>query len=159
MPSNPADRFGARSNRHTKNQFGDTVNLTNGRPLTYFSGHYGHESSRFSAAAPTYTSRFYGKEDGSLSRRNPKNWSRRCWLILAAVLIVVLILIIIIAIVVSRANRYPNYSKLNYNLVDTYAGTSFFDNFNYFTGYDPAQGFVQCVRHFRQSRKLALTHP
>jgi hypothetical protein len=80
-------------------------------------------------------------------------------LILAAVLIVVLILIIIIAIVVSRANRYPNYSKLNYNLVDTYAGTSFFDNFNYFTGYDPAQGFVQCVRHFRQFRKLALTHP
>jgi hypothetical protein len=152
MPSNPADRYGARSDGHTKNQFSDTVNLTKDRPPTYFSGHFGHESPRFSAAAPTYTSGFYGKEDGSLWRRNPKNWSRRCWLILAAVLIVVLILIIIIAVVVSRANRYPNYSKLNYNLVDTYAGTSFFDNFNYFTGYDPAQGFVQCVHHFTQSR-------
>jgi hypothetical protein len=158
MPSNPADRYGARSNRHTKNQFSDTVNLTKDRPPTYSSGHYGRKSSRFSAAAPTYTSGFYGKEDESLSRRNPKNWSRRCWLILATVLIVVLTLIIIIAVAFSRANRYPNYSKLNYNLVDTYAGTSFFDNFNYFTGYDPAQGFVQCVQYLAQSRKLVLTH-
>jgi hypothetical protein len=158
MPSNPADRYGARSNRHTKNQFSDTVNLTKDRPPTYSSGHYGRKSSRFSAAAPTYTSGFYGKEDESLSRRNPKNWSRRCWLILATVLIVVLTLIIIIAVAFSRANRYPNYSKLNYNLVDTYAGTSFFDNFNYFTGYDPAQGFVQYVQYLAQSRKLVLTH-
>jgi hypothetical protein len=158
MPSNPADRYGARSNRHNKNPLSDTVNLTKDRPPTYSSGHYGRESSIFSAAAPTYSSGFYGKEDGSLPRHNPKNWTRRCWLILAAVLIVVLILVIIIAVVFSRANRYPNYSKLNYNLVDTYAGTSFFDNFNYFTGYDPAQGFVQCVQHLMQSQELVLTH-
>jgi hypothetical protein len=115
-------------------------------PPTYFSGQYGHESSRFSAIAPSDASGFYRKEDGGWSRRNPKNWPRRCWLILVAVLIVVLILIIIITVIVNRANRYPNYSKLNYNLVDTYAGTLFFDNFNYFTSYDPAQGLIQCVQ-------------
>jgi hypothetical protein len=64
-------------------------------------------------------------------------------MILGAALIIALIIIIAVVVVVSRANRYPDYSRLNYNLVDTYSGTSFFDNFNYFTGYDPAQGFVQ----------------
>jgi hypothetical protein len=145
MPNNPADRYGGRSNGHIKDQFSDTVHLTKDRPPTYTSGHYGQESSRFSRAAPTYTSGVDGQDDGSSSRRNPKNWSRRCWILLAAVLVVLLLIIIIIAVVVSRANRYPDYSKLNYNLVDTYSGTSFFDNFNYFTGYDPAQGFVQYV--------------
>jgi hypothetical protein len=62
---------------------------------------------------------------------------------LAVLLLIVLVIVIVVAVVVSRDNRYPDYSKLNYNLVDTYSGTSFFDNFNYFTGYDPAQGFVQ----------------
>ena len=143
MPYNAADRYGGRSNGPVTNPFGDTVHLTNDRPPTYTSGHHGHESSRFSRAAPTYTSGFYGKEGESLSKRNPKNWSRRCWIVLAAALIVVLIIIVVIAIVVSRANRYPDYSKLNYNLVDQYSGTSFFDHFDYFTGFDPAQGFVQ----------------
>ncbi|RMZ92432.1 hypothetical protein DV736_g342, partial [Chaetothyriales sp. CBS 134916] len=40
------------------------------------------------------------------------------------------------------ANRYPDYSQLNYSLAETYQGETFFDSFNYFYGYDPAQGFV-----------------
>ncbi|ORY04943.1 concanavalin A-like lectin/glucanase domain-containing protein [Clohesyomyces aquaticus] len=45
----------------------------------------------------------------------------------------------------TRANAYPNYSKLNYKLEDTYSGPDFFSNFDYFTGYDPSHGFVHYV--------------
>jgi hypothetical protein len=41
-----------------------------------------------------------------------------------------------------RANRYPDYTPLNYKLVDTYEGPSFFDNFDYFSDEDPTKGFV-----------------
>ncbi len=85
----------------------------------------------------------YDDDETRGSRRNPKNWSRRCWIILAAIVVVVLAIVIPVAVVVSRANRYPDYSTLNYNLVDTFSGTDFFDNFDYYTGYDPADGFVQ----------------
>ena len=77
--------------------------------------------------------------------RDPRKWSLRCWITTVAVNIICLIIIIIVAVMVSKANRYPNYSKLNYRLVETYSGESFFDKFNYFFGYDPAQGFVQYV--------------
>lgn len=88
------------------------------------------------------TSGFYGRGMAT-SRRNPKNWSRKCWIIVAIVSVIVLVIVIVVAVVVSRENRYPNYSKLQYNLVDTFSGSNFFDNFDYFTGYDPAAGFVQ----------------
>jgi hypothetical protein len=143
MPNNAADRYVRRGDGHINTLFSDTAHLTNDRPPTYHSEHYGHESARYSRAAPTYTSGFYGKKDRNLSKRNPKNWTRRCWVIVAVPLLILLIIVIVVAVVVSRDNRYPDYSKLNYNLVNTYSGTSFFDNFNYFTGYDPAQGFVQ----------------
>jgi hypothetical protein len=99
---------------------------------------------------------------------NPKNWSRRIWLIVGTVifLIVVAIIATIIGVRATKDNggsgvdysSYPDYSKLNYTLVDTCelrpglrlgctqrssgadltdSGTSFFDEFNYFTGYDP----------------------
>jgi len=45
----------------------------------------------------------------------------------------------------ARRNRYPSYTKLTYSIQDTYSGTSFFDNFDYFTGYDPSSGFVHYV--------------
>lgn len=64
---------------------------------------------------------------------------------LAAVHAIFLIIIIAVAVAVSRANRYPEYTKLNYSLTDTYSGTGFFDNFDYFYGYDPAGGFVHYV--------------
>lgn len=79
------------------------------------------------------------------SRFDPRGWRLRTK-ILAGIGVVVLIIVIIVASVLgTRANRYPDYSKLDYTLEDTYQGTSFFDDFNYFTGYDPAQGFVQYV--------------
>lgn len=57
---------------------------------------------------------------------NPKNWSRRIWLIVATVtiLIVVAIVATVIGVRATRDNgggnsSYPDYSKLNYTLVDT----------------------------------------
>ena len=79
--------------------------------------------------------------------RSPK-WHPRNWTLCTKVVVVVLALIIVIAIIVgavvgSRDNRYPAYSKLNYEIQDTYEGSDFFNNFDYFTGYDPSSGFVQ----------------
>lgn len=54
-------------------------------------------------------------------------------------------MIIAIAVSGSKANTYPKYSPLSYSLTDTYAGISFFDNFDYFSGVDPAGGFVHYV--------------
>jgi hypothetical protein len=95
---------------------------------------------------------------------NPKNWSRRTWLIAGTMtaLLVVAIIATAIGVRVTRDkdggnSSYPDYFKLNYTLVDTCelkvelclgctrssganladSGTSFFDKFNYFTGYDP----------------------
>lgn len=83
------------------------------------------------------------------SWKRPRTWSRRCWLLAAAVVVILLIIVIVVPIEVVKANRYPNYYPLKYSLKDTYSGESFFDQFDYFYGYDPAQGFVQYVdRHF-----------
>ena len=76
-------------------------------------------------------------------RWKPNTWSRKCWIITAAIVVIVLIIVIVVAVEVTKANRYPNYSALSYNLAETYSGESFFDNFDYFSGYDPASGFVQ----------------
>jgi hypothetical protein len=79
----------------------------------------------------------------STSTRNPKNWSRKCGIILTVCVIIIATLVIVVALIVTRENRYPDYSTLNYTLIDTFSGSSFFDNINYLTGYDPAAGFVQ----------------
>ncbi|SPQ21189.1 f2cbb163-843c-445c-b6aa-eb9c4e475f41 [Thermothielavioides terrestris] len=82
------------------------------------------------------------------------SWSRRAWLILVTALIVIVI-VIVGAVVGVRATRnnspdgtsssYPDYTQLNYTLIDTYSGTSFFDKFEYFSRSDPTQGFVHYV--------------
>jgi hypothetical protein len=80
------------------------------------------------------------------SRWNPKTWSKKGWIIAGTVVgAVVLLAVIVGAVEGSKATSYPDYSPLNYQLEDTYAGTDFFDNFDYFTGYDPAEGFVHYV--------------
>lgn len=76
---------------------------------------------------------------------NPKTWSRRVWIGVVVGLVVLLIVIIVAAVLATKAHPYPDYSELSYALVDTYEGSSFFDNFNYFVGYDPSQGFVHYV--------------
>lgn len=59
------------------------------------------------------------------------------WLIVGGAATLTLIIIIAVAVGVTneqKRNAYPNYSKLNYTLADTYSGTEFFNNFNYFSG-------------------------
>ncbi|KAI0470964.1 glycoside hydrolase family 16 protein [Xylariaceae sp. FL0804] len=87
----------------------------------------------------------------------PGSWGKKTWAIVAAVVAVVLVIVIVVPVEVAKANRYPDYSKLNYSLADTYNGTSFFDNFDYFTGYDPAAGFVHYVPQ-EQAESLNLTY-
>jgi hypothetical protein len=62
--------------------------------------------------------------------------------VIGALVVVVVIAIVVGAVEGVRANRYPDYTPLNYKLVDTYEGPSFFDNFQYFSEKDPTNGFV-----------------
>ena len=75
--------------------------------------------------------------------RNPKRWNGSCWIGLSFVVLIVLGLIFGISLHVSRLMKYPDYTRLDYRLVDTYSGEAFFDKFDYFTCYDPALGLVQ----------------
>ncbi|CAI6331867.1 unnamed protein product [Periconia digitata] len=42
----------------------------------------------------------------------------------------------------ARKNWYPVYSQIDYELMDTYEGAGFFDDFHYFDEEDPTHGFV-----------------
>ncbi|KAI1438822.1 concanavalin A-like lectin/glucanase domain-containing protein [Xylaria sp. CBS 124048] len=86
----------------------------------------------------------------------PRYWRKRTWALVVATIAIVIIIVVVVPVKVVQANRYPDYSKLNYALADTYSGTSFFDNFNYFEGFDPAQGFVHYVPQERAAQ-LNLT--
>ncbi|KAI0405297.1 concanavalin A-like lectin/glucanase domain-containing protein [Xylaria palmicola] len=88
---------------------------------------------------------------------NPRYWRKRTWAIVGVLVAVILVIVIVVPVKVTEANRYPNYSKLNYALADEYSGSTFFDNFDYFTGYDPAQGFVHYVPQ-AQAAQLNLTY-
>ncbi|KAK5116488.1 hypothetical protein LTR62_008037 [Meristemomyces frigidus] len=79
------------------------------------------------------------------SRWAPRNWNKKTWIGISIAAIILLVVIIVAAVVGSQNNAYPNYTALQYTLTDTYAGTDFFDNFDYFTGYDPTHGFVHYV--------------
>lgn len=50
-----------------------------------------------------------------------KHWSKKVWLLVGLGIAIIIAIIIVIAVVVSRNNRYPNYSKLNYSLKETCA--------------------------------------
>ncbi|KAL2177879.1 glycoside hydrolase family 16 protein [Thermothelomyces heterothallicus CBS 202.75] len=88
----------------------------------------------------------------SPSRWKPASWTRRIWLIVGTV-VVLIVVVVVGAVVGVKATRnngggnssYPDYFKLNYTLIDTYSGTTFFDKFNYFHTWDPAGGFVHYV--------------
>ncbi|KAK4155483.1 glycoside hydrolase [Chaetomidium leptoderma] len=93
-----------------------------------------------------------GYSSSSRSRMDPRGWTRKIWLIVVSVIIVIAVIIIgaVVGVAATRNNggtnsSYPNYSKLNYTLLDTYSGQSFFDKFEYFSTYDPAGGFVHYV--------------
>ncbi|KAI1406549.1 glycoside hydrolase family 16 protein [Hypoxylon fuscum] len=91
------------------------------------------------------------------SKWNPKTWRKRTWAIVAVILAVIIVVCVVAPVEVAKANRYPDYYRLNYTLADEYSGTSFFDKFDYFTGYDPAQGFVHYVPK-EQATSLNLTY-
>ncbi|KAH8702005.1 putative endo-1,3(4)-beta-glucanase [Talaromyces proteolyticus] len=76
------------------------------------------------------------------SRFNPLGWRRRTQIIAGVAVVVVIIAVIVGAYEGWKANRYPDYSALNYSLKDTYSGEKFFDNFYYWSAADPTAGFV-----------------
>ncbi|PMD21569.1 glycoside hydrolase family 16 protein [Hyaloscypha hepaticicola] len=88
---------------------------------------------------------------------NFKYWGKRAWAGFIAVVVIIIVIIIIVAVEVTKKNAYPDYTQLNYSLAETYSGTSFFDNFDYFTGYDPSSGFVHYVPE-AQATALNLTY-
>ncbi|KAK3717030.1 hypothetical protein LTR37_006085 [Vermiconidia calcicola] len=105
---------------------------------------------------PPYTK---SQEPRTGSRWSPKAWTRKVTIGVFAIAAGLLAVIIIAAVLGSRANAYPDYSPLHYTLVDTYSGRTFFDNFNYFTGYDATAGFVHYVpRETAMSEQYNLTY-
>ena len=76
---------------------------------------------------------------------DPRDWSLRKKLVALSAVVIVIVVVIVGAVEGVRANRYPDYTPLNYRLRDTYEGTSFFDQFNYFSDEDPTNGFVVYV--------------
>ncbi|KAF5689390.1 endo-1,3(4)-beta-glucanase [Fusarium denticulatum] len=88
---------------------------------------------------------------------NPRYWRKRIWVAIIIVIIVIVIIIVAVAVERARKNMYPDYTPLSYSLKDTYGGESFFDQFSYFTGYDPTEGFVHYVPE-AQAKDLNLTY-
>lgn len=46
------------------------------------------------------------------------------------------------ALIQGAKAQYPDYSPVQYQLLHTYEGSSFFDHFNYYSDDDPTEGFV-----------------
>ncbi|KZZ98385.1 hypothetical protein AAL_02903 [Moelleriella libera RCEF 2490] len=50
---------------------------------------------------------------------NPRYWTRAICIGVAAVVIIIIVVVVAVAVTVSKKNRYPDYTALNYNLQDT----------------------------------------
>ncbi|KAK6062405.1 endo-beta-glucanase [Seiridium cupressi] len=111
-----------------------------------------------SGLPPSYSNTALPPRDmKSQSRWDPRGWRKRTWAGIALVVIVAIVAGVVAGVLVAKANRYPDYSKLTYSLEDTYSGTDFFDNFDYYEGYDPSSGFVHYVPQAR-AEQLNLTY-
>lgn len=62
-----------------------------------------------------------------------KSWSKKTWIIVGSAAAVILIIVIVVPVEVTKENAYPSYTAINYTLSDTYSGSEFFSNFDYFT--------------------------
>lgn len=87
------------------------------------------------------------QENGQPQRSawDPRSWGKKIWIVVLVSLIVIIAAVLggVLGSKAVRDSRYPDYSKLNYTLVDAFGGEYFFDNFYYHDGGDPAGGFVQ----------------
>lgn len=81
-------------------------------------------------------SRFYDDE-GDASWWDFRHWRKRVWAVIVAVIVVIIVVVVAVVVTEEKKNAYPNYSKLNYVLSETYSPSTFFDNFDYFVGWDP----------------------
>ncbi|KAF1972625.1 hypothetical protein BU23DRAFT_466909 [Bimuria novae-zelandiae CBS 107.79] len=79
------------------------------------------------------------------SRWNPRNWTPFAWIVVGIIAALVVVAAVVSGVLGARANAYPDYYRIDYRLKDTYVGSTFFDDFDYFTGYDPTHGFVHYV--------------
>lgn len=98
--------------------------------------------------------------DGSLAPRwyEFRYWSKKKWIMIGVAFVLILVIVIAASVVATRrGGSYPDYTRLNYRLAETYSGQDFFQNFNYFTGFDPTQGFVHYVPE-PQAQQLNLTY-
>ncbi len=48
----------------------------------------------------------------------PRYWRKRTWAIVGVIVAIIIIIVIVVPVKVAEANRYPNYSKLDYTLAD-----------------------------------------
>lgn len=55
---------------------------------------------------------------GSAPWYQPRYWTKRTWVIVGLIAAVILVIVIVVPVEVTKANRYPNYSKLQYSLAD-----------------------------------------
>ncbi|KAK3939545.1 putative glycosidase [Diplogelasinospora grovesii] len=101
---------------------------------------------------PIYSNFDHNDSDPAMSKPytpwyDVRGWARWVWAVVVGLIIAIIVAIVVAVVVTNnqKANRYPDYSKLNYTLADTYSGTTFFDKFDYFNTYDPAGGFVHYV--------------
>jgi hypothetical protein len=118
-----------------------TSNLPQFNNLT----NHGRSAPQTTPQPPRYSEVFGSKPVMERPWYNPLGWSGRKKLIIAGCVVVVIVAVIVGAVEGVKANAYPNYSQLNYTLVDTFSGSSFFDNFEYYTSTDPSNGWVQYV--------------
>lgn len=107
-----------------------------------FSGNAGYTQAP-EPAPPRYSTVVGARPEIAHTWYDPRGWSLRKKLIVAGCVIVVIVGVVVGAVEGVKLNAYPDYSQLNYTLVDTYSGSDFFDNFAYYTSTDPTDGFVQ----------------
>ncbi|KAF3398364.1 hypothetical protein F1880_006063 [Penicillium rolfsii] len=126
-------------------------NATSSLPRFDHQTNYGRSTPQVSPDPPRYSEIFSSKAEMERSWYDPRGWSSRKKWIIGACVVVVIVAVIVGAVEGVKANAYPNYSQLNYTLADTYSGSSFFDDFEYYTSADPTNGWVQYVDSFTAS--------
>ncbi|OIW30281.1 hypothetical protein CONLIGDRAFT_362031 [Coniochaeta ligniaria NRRL 30616] len=84
---------------------------------------------------------------GNVNEKYSSPWYRkkRTWAAVALVIIIAIVVPVAVVVTRNKKSAYPDYTTLNYTLLETYSGETFFDQFDYYTGYDPAHGFVHYV--------------